>query len=62
MVGGGFVKNLPDGRVYIEAEGSVKQLNLFIDWCKRGPGFGFVDSVTSEVSELVNHREFRVDF
>ena len=33
----GFVKNLPDGNVYIEAEGSIEQLNTFVEWCRQGP-------------------------
>jgi len=33
----GFVKNLPDGRVYIEAEGDQKMLHEFESWCKQGP-------------------------
>ena len=33
----GFVRNEPDGSVYIEAEGEENDLNKFIAWCKRGP-------------------------
>lgn len=33
----GFVKNLPDGRVYIEAEGDQTRLHDFESWCKLGP-------------------------
>jgi acylphosphatase len=58
----GIVKNLPDGRVYIEAEGSVDQLNMLVEWCKRGPVSGFVDLVTVEESQLVNYRDFRIEF
>jgi acylphosphatase len=36
----GFVRNMSDGSVYIEAEGSAEQLCKFVEWCKRGPGFG----------------------
>lgn len=56
----GFVKNLSDGRVYIEAEGSEIQLSTFVEWCKKGPGFGFVDSVTVDVSTPVNYADFRI--
>ena len=41
----GYVKNMSDGSVYIEAEGSREQLNAFAEWCKRGPGIGYVESV-----------------
>jgi acylphosphatase len=58
----GFVKNLTDGSVYIEAEGSSNQLQAFIDWCKRGPGFGFVESVETESFNAVNYQEFRIEY
>ena len=57
----GFVKNLPDGRVYIEAEGSAEQLKAFIEWCKRGPDFSLVESVDTETLPAVNFREFRIE-
>ena len=41
----GFVKNMPAGAVYIEAEGTREQLRLFTGWCKEGPGIGHVSSV-----------------
>ena len=33
----GFVRNMPNGEVYIEAEGTSQQLEEFIAWCRRGP-------------------------
>ena len=33
----GFVRNQPDGRVYIEAEGDPGVLSAFESWCKKGP-------------------------
>jgi acylphosphatase len=56
----GFIQNLPDGSVYIEAEGTVDQLNIFIDWCKRSPGSSIVESVTSEIAPAVNYHDFRI--
>ena len=43
----GFVRNMPDGSVYIEAEGPVETLNSFVAWCRKGPGISFVDSLTA---------------
>jgi len=57
----GFVKNLSDGSVYIEAEGSIKQLNTFVEWCKKGPGFGFVESVNIDTVPPVNYTDFRIE-
>lgn len=57
----GFVRNISDGSVYIEAEGSIQQLNKFVEWCKKGPGFGYVDSVTVDKFPPVNYTEFRIE-
>jgi acylphosphatase len=57
----GFVKNLSDGSVYIEAEGSREQLNAFVEWCRKGPGFGLVESVNAEVFPPVNYTDFRIE-
>lgn len=41
----GFVKNQPDGSVYIEAEGEDAVLDRFIAWCHQGPPRARVDRV-----------------
>lgn len=33
----GFVRNMPDGTVYIEAQGQEAALRLLEDWCQKGP-------------------------
>jgi len=58
----GFVKNLSNGNVYIEAEGSGEQLNAYVEWCKKGPGFGFVESVNAEAFPPVNYTDFRIEY
>jgi acylphosphatase len=45
----GFVRNLPDGDVYIEAEGEKNSMDKFISWCRKGPPYAWVEHV--EVSE-----------
>jgi len=57
----GFVKNLSDGSVYIEAEGSREELNSFISWCRKGPVFGTVKSVESDSSPAAGYTEFTID-
>ena len=48
----GFVKNQSDGRVYIEAQGTPEQLEIFFDWCERGPERAEVSQVfKSEIPE-----------
>ena len=56
----GFDRNLSDGSVYIEAEGTRSQLKSFVEWCKKGPGY--VESVTTDVYPPVNYTEFRVEY
>jgi len=56
----GFVKNMYDGTVYIEAEGSGKQLKDFVEWCKKGPGY--VESVTADPFPPVNYKDFRIEY
>ncbi len=56
----GYIKNLSDGSVYIEAEGSPVQLDIFVEWCKKGPAFGTVESVNIETVPAVNYSDFRI--
>ncbi|SBO42928.1 acylphosphatase [Cyanobium sp. NIES-981] len=44
---GGWVRNLPDGRVELEAEGGHQQLNDLRLWCEFGPPGAEVQRVTS---------------
>lgn len=55
----GFIRNLSDGSVYIEAEGGPSQLKAFIGWCRKGPGF--VESVDFESSPTVDYQDFRIE-
>ncbi|HVN58846.1 MAG TPA: acylphosphatase [Bacteroidales bacterium] len=56
----GYVRNMPDGGVYIEAEGTRDQLEKFAGWCNRGPGIGHVDSVHISECPPVGYNDFRV--
>lgn len=40
----GFIRNRPDGSVYAEVEGEVLAVDLFIQWCKKGPSWARVDN------------------
>jgi acylphosphatase len=57
----GFIKNLPDGSVYIEAEGSTSQLNIFVEWCKRGPARGSVETINVDKLPPLYYTEFRIE-
>jgi acylphosphatase len=56
----GFVKNQPDGSVYIEAEGEAGDLETFMDWCRRGPQWARVEQFDIQEQPLMKYKEFRV--
>jgi acylphosphatase len=56
----GFVQNLQDGKVYIEAEGSDEKLDLFKTWCGEGPPRAQVERVEIKEDELRNFTSFAV--
>ncbi|MFZ0282623.1 MAG: acylphosphatase [Bacteroidales bacterium] len=57
----GFVKNMPDGSVYIEAEGLREQLTVFLEWCKKGPAFGYVESIKADLFPPADHTDFHYE-
>jgi acylphosphatase len=56
----GFIKNEPNGDVYMEAEADNTTLEMFMDWCNEGPQDAEVTSVESHEGELKNYRNFEV--
>lgn len=42
----GFVKNMSNRDVYIEAEGNLHQLQDLVRWCHQGPPHAHVEHVT----------------
>lgn len=56
----GIIKNLPDGTVYIEAEGNDLMMQDFIDWCNYGPDDARVDDISITEIEFKNYRNFDV--
>jgi acylphosphatase len=57
----GFVKNLPDGTVYIEAEGEEKDLEQFISWCSQGPKSAKVDRCDVKETSMKDFTEFKIE-
>ncbi|MFX0001175.1 MAG: acylphosphatase [Candidatus Hodarchaeota archaeon] len=53
----GYVKNLPDGTVYIEAEGPKDKLNELLEFSKLGPKHARVEKVQHEFSQAT--KEFK---
>ncbi len=56
----GFVRNLSDGDVYIEAEGTEAQLEEYIRWCRQGPPRARIEFMDVYEGEVVGFGEFVV--
>lgn len=56
----GFVKNQIDGSVYIEAEGTIDQLEVLIQWCKQGSAYAHVESLSTEEGQLKRFKKFEI--
>lgn len=56
----GFVQNLNDGSVYIEAEGTDKALEQFKNWCSSGPPRAHVERVDIKEGGMQNFTSFAV--
>ena len=50
----GYVKNMADGSVYIEAEGPEEKLLELLDFSKKGPRHARVEKVEHEFKEPEN--------
>lgn len=50
----GIVKNMPDGSVYIEAEGSEDKLKELLNFSKKGPRHARVERVEHSFKEAEN--------
>lgn len=58
----GFVKNMPDGSVYAEAEAGVKALGEFVSWCRKGPDFSRVERIETEEMPVRDDLIFDIRF
>ena len=56
----GFVKNLPDNQLYIEAQGKPDSVRVLIEWCKRGPDHALVELVESSYHPLADFSQFLI--
>jgi acylphosphatase len=56
----GFVKNLINGNVYIEAEGNDVQLKQFLNWCYNGSSYARVENIEIEEDKLKEFKFFDI--
>ena len=57
---GGYVRNLPDGRVEAAFEGPDDVVDRLASWCRSGPEMARVDDVEIVVEPPVGDASFRV--
>jgi acylphosphatase len=59
----GFVKNMPDGNVFIDVQGDEETLNKFLEYVHQGPIRSRVDKVEiKKINHLMNLKEFMVKY
>ena len=56
----GWVKNIPDGSVEIEAQAPEKNLELFVEACKKGPMLAKVKHTVINDLPLANYTNFEI--
>ena len=57
----GFVRNEPDGTVYIEAVApNEHNMETFIDYIKRGPSLANVENVVVSDIPVQNYNDFKI--
>lgn len=56
----GYVMNSGANDVYLEAEGTNENLELFLAWCKKGPLGARVDNVEIQEAPLKNFVNFEI--
>ena len=56
----GYVRNMHDGSVFIEAEGEEPDLDRYILWCQKGPASSRVDRVDITPGVIKNYNDFSI--
>ena len=56
----GLVRNLANGDVYIEAEGTEDDINKLIEWCYVGPPLAKIDEVIAVEDKVKDYRNFEI--
>ncbi len=56
----GYVKNMPDGSVFVDCEGDKDNLNLFLEFLEKGPQFAYVEDVEVKEVEPQGYTSFEI--
>lgn len=57
---GGWVRNLPDGRVEAAFEGPSEAVERLVEWCRVGPPRATVTAVETSTEEPTGEEAFRI--
>ena len=56
----GYVQNLPDGKVEIDAEGECENIHHFMTECRQGPALSRIDTFMVSDIPFYGYRQFRI--
>ena len=56
----GWVKNTPDGKVEILAQGEKDNINSLIQLCRKGPLLAKVDNLKTKTAKTKKYKEFKI--
>jgi acylphosphatase len=57
---GGYIRNLPDGRVEAAFEGAESAVDAIVDWCRLGPELALVEAAEAVDEDPIGDTTFRV--
>jgi len=58
----GYIRNMPDGSVFIEAEGEETALTQFVHWCRKGPEYAQIEKINTEESPIRFYTGFNAQY
>jgi acylphosphatase len=56
----GFIMNVDNDKVYIEAEGEEAAIEKFVEWCKVGPAWSKVTQISVDKGDLKNFTSYEI--
>ncbi len=56
----GYVRNLPDGSVFVDCEGDEDKLKLFIEYLQKGPRFANVERIELKETNPIGYTHFEI--
>lgn len=58
----GWVENQKDGSVIIEVQGKERMCTEFIQWCRNGPGYSWVEKIEMQEKEPEEMNKFSIRY